>query len=78
MPVLTPPSQPSIYDLEIAIHYRKKEMLKVTVSTQRLLLHYQHESPELNAHHLCFPSTDGLLDHKQVYIYTKKKPNQKF
>ncbi|KAG7238117.1 hypothetical protein INR49_030179 [Caranx melampygus] len=66
MPELTPPSPPSIYDLEIAIHYRKKEMLKVTLSTQRVQLHYQHESPDLSAHPLCFPSTDGLLDHKQI------------
>lgn len=59
----------SIYDLEISIHYRKREMLKMTVnisSTTRLQLHYQHEAPELNADRLCFPSTDDLLDHKQI------------
>ncbi|XP_023271214.1 interferon regulatory factor 7 [Seriola lalandi dorsalis] len=65
-PVLNPPLQPSIYDLEISIHYRKKEMLKATFSIQRLQLHYEHVSPDLNAHHLCFPSTEGLLDHKQI------------
>ncbi|XP_008279981.1 interferon regulatory factor 7 isoform X2 [Stegastes partitus] len=58
--------QPSIYDLEISIHYRKREMLKMTLSTARLQLHYSHEAPELNAHQICFPSTDGLLDHKQI------------
>ncbi len=44
-------------------------MLKTTLTTARLQLHYQHEAPELNAHPLCFPSTDGLLDHKQVHDY---------
>lgn len=63
---ITPPLQPTIYDLEISIHYRKKEMLKTTLRTPRLQLHYYHEAPELNAEHLCFPSTESLLDHKQI------------
>ena len=66
-PALSTPLQPTIYDLEVSIHYRKKEMLKTTFTTNRLQLHYQHEAPELNAQHLCFPSTEGLLDHKQVH-----------
>ncbi|XP_073327534.1 interferon regulatory factor 7 [Pagrus major] len=53
-------------DLEISIHYRKREMLKVTYNTARLQLHYHHEAPELEAHHICFPSTESLLDHKQI------------
>ncbi|XP_070686312.1 interferon regulatory factor 7 isoform X2 [Pempheris klunzingeri] len=65
-PVLSAPLRPSIYDLEISIHYRKREVLKTMLSTARLQLHYHHEAPEFNAHHLCFPSTDGLLDHKQI------------
>lgn len=64
--VMAPPLQPSIYDLEISIHYRKKEMLKTVVTAPRLQLHYLHEAPEFRAHHICFPSTDSLLDHKQV------------
>nr|XP_046250879.1 interferon regulatory factor 7 [Scatophagus argus] len=64
--VLSSPQQPSIYDLEISIHYRKKEMFKITVNAPRVQLHYQHEAPELNAYHICFPSTAGLLDHKQI------------
>ncbi|XP_029378048.1 interferon regulatory factor 7 [Echeneis naucrates] len=64
--VLNSPPQPSIYDIEISIHYRKKEMLKATLSAQYLQLYYHHEAPDLNAHHLCFPSTDGLLDQKQI------------
>ncbi|KAM7002530.1 interferon regulatory factor 7 [Tautogolabrus adspersus] len=63
---LSPPVQPTIYDLEISIHYRKKEMLKITLNTARLQLHYHHEAPEFNAYHLCFPSTEGLLDQKQI------------
>ncbi|XP_070762839.1 interferon regulatory factor 7 [Enoplosus armatus] len=65
-PALSSSQPPSIYDLEITIHYRKKEMLKTTFNTARLQLHYHHEAPELDACHLCFPSTDGLLDHKQI------------
>ncbi|MEQ2172413.1 hypothetical protein GOODEAATRI_020758, partial [Goodea atripinnis] len=65
-PVLSSPPQPSLCDLEISIHYRKKEMLKTTLHTNRLQLHYHSKEPEFNAFHLCFPSTDGLLDHKQV------------
>lgn len=65
-PVLTSPVQPSIYDLEISIHYRKKEMLKTRLSSPRLQLHYLQEAPELSAHPICFPPTEGLLDHKQI------------
>ncbi|KAM7396488.1 hypothetical protein PAMP_019524 [Pampus punctatissimus] len=65
-PAFSLPSQPSIWDLEISIHYRKKEMLRKVLSTARLQLHYQNEAPELNAYHLCFPFPDGLLDHKQI------------
>lgn len=63
-PVLSSPLQ--AMDLEISIHYRKREMLKVTYHTARLQLHYLHEALELEAHHICFPSTESLLDHKQV------------
>ncbi|KAM6937877.1 interferon regulatory factor 7, partial [Xenentodon cancila] len=65
-PVLNSTQAPNICDLEISIHYRKKEMLKTVLHTNRIQLHYHHEAPELNAYHLCFPSTEGLLDHKQV------------
>lgn len=58
---------PDICDLEVSIHYRKREMLKTTVRAPRLQLHYHSEAPELEAHHyICFPPTDSLLDHKQV------------
>lgn len=64
---MLPLVQPDICDLEISIHYRKREMLKTTVRAPRLQLHYHSEAPELEAHdHICFPPTDGLLDQKQV------------
>ncbi|XP_047451835.1 interferon regulatory factor 7 [Mugil cephalus] len=66
VPVLEPPQQPTMYDLEVSIHYRKTEMLKTTLTAQRLQLHYHEEAPEFGAYHLCFPPTDGLLDHKQI------------
>ncbi|KAF7224741.1 interferon regulatory factor 7 [Nothobranchius furzeri] len=63
-PVLGSPQQPSLYDFEVFIYYRNKKMLKTTVQTNRLQLHYHSEMPGL--HSICFPSTEGLLDHKQV------------
>lgn len=59
-------------ELEISIHYRKKQMLKMTLNTASLQLHYHHPAPELKAHQLCFPTTEGLLDHKQVPITTTR------
>uniref|UniRef100_A0A3B5MUY7 Interferon regulatory factor 7 n=1 Tax=Xiphophorus couchianus TaxID=32473 RepID=A0A3B5MUY7_9TELE len=65
-PVISSPQPSSLYDLEISIHYRKKEMLKTTLHTNRLQLHYHSEDPKFNASYLCFPSTESLLDHKQI------------
>uniref|UniRef100_A0A668AIR2 Interferon regulatory factor 7 n=1 Tax=Myripristis murdjan TaxID=586833 RepID=A0A668AIR2_9TELE len=62
---------PSIYDLEISIHYRKREMLKFSLRSPRVQLHYQQEAPELNAQPICFPTTAGLLDRKQIE-YTER------
>ncbi|XP_034032745.1 interferon regulatory factor 7 [Thalassophryne amazonica] len=70
-PALDSPPQLTIFDLEISIHYRKREMLNIRLSTCRLQLHYHQEAPELNAHHLCFPDTVGLLDHKQIDYTTR-------
>uniref|UniRef100_H2TVX6 Interferon regulatory factor 7 n=1 Tax=Takifugu rubripes TaxID=31033 RepID=H2TVX6_TAKRU len=69
------PVQPDIYDLEISIHYRKREMLRTTVKAPRVQLHYHSEAPELKAHHhICFPPTEGLLDRKQIE-YTNRVLN---
>ncbi|XP_068595123.1 interferon regulatory factor 7 [Brachionichthys hirsutus] len=64
-PVVSSSLQPNLNDLEITVHYRKREMLKTRVRAPRLQLHYQ-EAPDLEAHPICFPSTDGLLDRKQI------------
>lgn len=62
-----PPQQPSIYDLEISIFYRKKEMLKTSVNCQQLQLHYPLEAQEPQIQHaICFPSVECLIDHKQI------------
>lgn len=61
-----PVPQLGLFDLEVSIHYRKKEMVKMTLNTPKLQLHYNSEALEYDTFKLCFPSTDGLLDHKQV------------
>ncbi|KAK7891579.1 hypothetical protein WMY93_023542 [Mugilogobius chulae] len=62
-----PPQPPPINNLEISIFYRKKEMLKTTVSCQFLQLHYPQETRGHDIQDaICFPSTDGLKDHKQI------------
>ncbi|XP_059916549.1 interferon regulatory factor 7 isoform X1 [Gadus macrocephalus] len=65
-PVLDSGLQPSLFDLEISVHYRKVEMLKTQVSWPRVQLHYGNEATELQAQPICFPPTDTLRDHKQV------------
>uniref|UniRef100_A0A3B3ZQQ3 IRF tryptophan pentad repeat domain-containing protein n=1 Tax=Periophthalmus magnuspinnatus TaxID=409849 RepID=A0A3B3ZQQ3_9GOBI len=70
-PPTHPPQVPTINDLEISIFYRKREMLKTNVTCQHLQLHYPQETQEPSVHALCFPSTDGLTDHKQIH-YTNR------
>ncbi|XP_057692204.1 interferon regulatory factor 7 isoform X4 [Corythoichthys intestinalis] len=53
-------------DLEVSIHYRNRLMLKTIVNTARLQLHYPQQATENNFYSLCFPTTEGLLDHKQI------------
>ncbi|XP_061628913.1 interferon regulatory factor 7 isoform X1 [Phyllopteryx taeniolatus] len=53
-------------DLEVSIHYRNRQMLKTIVNTARLQLHYLQQAFENNSYPLCFPTTEGLLDHKQI------------
>ncbi|XP_030587171.1 interferon regulatory factor 7 isoform X2 [Archocentrus centrarchus] len=64
-PVLASP-QPGLNDLEVSIHYRKREMLKMTLTAAHLQLHYHFEAPDYDGYKLCFPSTKDLLDHKQI------------
>ncbi|XP_072291498.1 interferon regulatory factor 7 [Eucyclogobius newberryi] len=67
---LPPQYQPQLplYDLEISIFYRKREMLKETIiNCQLLQLHYPQETQEPDVNHtICFPATDKLKDHKQI------------
>ncbi|XP_061678086.1 interferon regulatory factor 7 [Syngnathoides biaculeatus] len=53
-------------DLEVSIHYRNRQMLKTIVNTARLQLHYLQQAFQNNSYSLCFPTTEGLLDHKQI------------
>lgn len=46
-------------------------MLKTRVSAPLVQLHYQHEIGDLSGQPVCFPSTEGLLDHKQIK-FTKR------
>ncbi|MCI4381661.1 hypothetical protein PGIGA_G00254650 [Pangasianodon gigas] len=62
---------PSINELEISIHYRKTEMLKVQCIGPHIQLHSQCDESELRGMSVPFPSTEALTDHKQVQ-YTKR------
>ncbi|XP_038856537.1 interferon regulatory factor 3-like [Salvelinus namaycush] len=61
-----PAAHSSLWDLEITISYRGSEMRKTQVSGPRVQLHYQCNALEPNTQPLCFPSTYGLPDHKQI------------
>ncbi|XP_020790489.2 interferon regulatory factor 7 [Boleophthalmus pectinirostris] len=61
-----PQQLPSINDLEISILYRGKEMQKTTVTCPHVQLHYPLETQDPNFYSVCFPTTDTLIDHKQI------------
>lgn len=65
------PEFPAIETLEITIQYRSREVLRTTVSSPRVQLHYLTVDPSLHAHPVCFPGTEQLLDHKQIE-YTQR------
>lgn len=70
----TPTTEPpTIHELEISIFYRKKEMWKEVVNCQQLQFHYPMNTQDPNniQHAVCFPSTECLIDHKQIE-YTKR------
>ncbi|XP_053497551.1 interferon regulatory factor 7 [Ictalurus furcatus] len=62
---------PSINELEISIHYRKIEMMKMHCVGPHIQLHSQCDQSELRGTSVPFPSTEQLTDHKQVQ-YTKR------
>ncbi|XP_061078284.1 interferon regulatory factor 7 isoform X1 [Conger conger] len=57
--------------LELTVQYRSREVLKTTLTSPRVQLHYLQEEPALQAVPVCFPNTEGLLDHKQIE-YTQR------
>lgn len=62
------PPWPHLWELEISIHYRRKEMLKTRVCAP-VQLHYQQEMAgitEQGGQAVSFPSTEGLVDQKQI------------
>ncbi|KAM9495883.1 interferon regulatory factor 3-like isoform 2-T2 [Clarias gariepinus] len=62
---------PSVNELEITIHYRRTEMLKVHCASPLVQLHSQCDQSELRGNSVPFPSTAELTDQKQVQ-YTKR------
>ncbi|KAG9281146.1 interferon regulatory factor 7 isoform X1 [Astyanax mexicanus] len=83
VPALLPPPQqhyaavspfenlPSPFELEISIHYRGAEKLKVQSSAQSVQLHYHCDPSQLSGQSILFPCTEGLTDQIQVE-YTKR------
>ncbi|XP_054632563.1 interferon regulatory factor 7 isoform X2 [Dunckerocampus dactyliophorus] len=67
LPIYPDRTQYRSIDLEVSIHYRNRQMLKMTVNTASLQLHHLHlhQAPE-DYFPLRFPTTEGLLDHKQI------------
>ncbi|XP_076861853.1 interferon regulatory factor 7 [Brachyhypopomus gauderio] len=61
---------PSPYELEISIYYRRTKVLKQRCLAPCVQLHYQCDMSELRGESIPFPSTAGLVDHKQIQ-YTK-------
>ncbi|KAJ8390934.1 hypothetical protein AAFF_G00098540 [Aldrovandia affinis] len=57
---------PSMNDLEVTVQYRSREVLRTTVSATRVQLHHNGADPQLQAHPLCFPGTESLLDRLQI------------
>ncbi|KAF5903342.1 interferon regulatory factor 7 [Clarias magur] len=62
---------PSVNELEITIHYRRTEMLKMHCASSHVQLHSQCDQSELRGISVQFPSTADLTDQKQVQ-YTKR------
>ncbi|XP_067292841.1 interferon regulatory factor 7 isoform X2 [Pseudorasbora parva] len=58
-------------DLEISINYRRTEVLKTRLRSPHVQFYYQCDPSELRGDPIRFPTTDGLIDHKQIQ-YTKR------
>ncbi|XP_026095177.1 interferon regulatory factor 7-like [Carassius auratus] len=62
---------PAFCDLEISINYRKTEVLKTRLCSPLVQFHYQCDPSELRGEPIRFPSTEGLIDQKQIQ-FTKR------
>ncbi|KTG35115.1 hypothetical protein cypCar_00007337 [Cyprinus carpio] len=61
----------TLWDLEISINYRKTEVLKTRLCSPLIQFHYQCNPSELRGEPIRFPSTEGLIDQKQIQ-FTKR------
>ncbi|XP_063052686.1 interferon regulatory factor 7 [Engraulis encrasicolus] len=60
---------PPIHELDISIHYRRREVLRTTVSSPLgVQLHSQCDVSQLGCPGVAFPSTEGLVDQKQIRL----------
>ncbi|KAK1789342.1 hypothetical protein P4O66_015283, partial [Electrophorus voltai] len=62
---------PCPYELDISIYYRRAEVLRERRLAPCIQLHYQCDQSELRGESVPFPSTECLVDHKQIQ-YTKR------
>lgn len=62
---------PALCDLEISINYRKTEVLKTRLCSSLVQFYYQCDPSELRGEPIRFPTTEGLIDHKQIQ-FTKR------
>ncbi|XP_073687877.1 interferon regulatory factor 7 [Garra rufa] len=62
---------PFPWDLEISISYRRTEVLKTRLCTQLIQFHYQCDPTQLRGHPISFPSTENLIDQRQI-LFTKR------
>uniref|UniRef100_A0A8C1RNB5 Interferon regulatory factor 7 n=1 Tax=Cyprinus carpio TaxID=7962 RepID=A0A8C1RNB5_CYPCA len=59
---------PAFCDLEISINYRRTEVLKTRLCSPLVQFHYQCNPSELRGETICFPSTEGLIDQRQIQL----------
>ncbi|KAI7811757.1 IFN-regulatory factory 7, partial [Triplophysa rosa] len=64
-------SLPPVCTLEITINYRKTEVSKTVLNSQFVQFYYQCNPSEVRGHPIRFPSTENLIDHKQI-DYTQR------
>ncbi|XP_048014927.1 interferon regulatory factor 7 isoform X2 [Megalobrama amblycephala] len=62
---------PALCDLEISINYRRTEVLKTRLCSSLVQFYYQCDPSELIGEPIRFPTTEGLIDHKQIQ-FTKR------